>query len=113
MINNINEYMSVYILAVLWCFATHMIHIIGRKLFPKLNKGKSILNIILEILLKVLYFSFGLYFFQVSVLPFLHDILMKYTNINGGFDGANWGATLGITLALSLPRLKDKLEHLL
>jgi hypothetical protein len=113
MLNNLNEYMSVYLLAVLWCFATHLIHIFGRKLFPKFNKSKSTPSIIFEILLKVLYFSVGLYFFQISVLPFLHDILMKYTNINGGFDGANWGATLGITLALSLPRLKDKLEHLL
>lgn len=111
--NFFNEFMIVYLLAVLWCIATHLIDVFGRMIFPKLKKNKGNLHLVLEMLLKVFYFSFGLYFFQTLILPKLHDVLYQIADINGGLDGANWGATLGITLALSLPQLKDKLEYIM
>ncbi len=110
--NSLHEYLTVFIVSLMWCLVTHSAHVTGRLIFPKLKMSKNPLILFLEIALKVFYFSGFLYLFNSMVLPILANMAMRYLDIYIESEWMTWAATLGITLGLSLPQLKEKMEHL-
>jgi len=110
--NSLHEYLTVFIVSLMWCLVTHSAHVTGRFIFPKLKMSKNGFIVFLEIVFKVFYFSGFLYLFNSTLLPLLANFAMRNLNIHVENEWMTWAATLGITLGLSLPQLKEKMEYI-
>ncbi len=96
---NFNEYITVFIIALLWCIVTHYAYITSKIVFSYFNANKY--SKLIKIILFVFYFSGFLYLFQSILLPIISEYVFLYLKLNLEEQWLMWGVTLGITLGIA------------
>jgi len=106
-----SNWVSLFIMILLWTFGTMIISILSNILFPKFNILKYKHLYIIEIILQLVFISIFLFLYQTyifyPIISFIHN--NKYHSFHT--DSIITATTVGVSLGLNMKSLVLKILH--
>ena len=106
-----SNWVSLFIMILLWTFGTMIISILSNILFPKFNILKYKYLYIIEIILQLVFISIFLFLYQTyifyPIISFIHN--NKYHSFHT--DSIITATTVGVSLGLNMKSLVLKILH--
>ena len=100
-----SNWISLFIMIVLWTFGTMIISILSNIIFPKFNNIKYKYLYLIEIFLQLIFISIFLFLYQTyifyPIISFIHN--NKYHSFHT--DSIITATTVGVTLGLNMKSL--------
>ncbi len=106
-----SNWVSLFIMILLWTFGTMIISILSNILFPKFYNLKYKYLYLIEILLQIIFISILLFLYQTHIfypiISFIHN--NKYHSFHT--DSIITATTVGVSLGLNMKQLVLKILH--
>ena len=106
-----SNWISLFIMILLWTFGTMIISILSNILFPKFNNIKYKHLYLIEIILQLIFISILLFLYQTyifyPIISFIHN--NKFHSFHT--DSIITATTVGVTLGLNMKSLVLKILH--
>ena len=107
------DWISIFIMISLWTLGTVVVSKMGMKIFPRYNKSSNTFIVLVEVLAQLLFISLILFLYQgfvfYPIIEYIHNQKLRFINT----DSIITATTVGVTLGLNAPSLREKIQSLL
>ena len=107
------DWISIFIMISLWTLGTVVVSKLGLQIFPRYNSKSNGLIILLEVLAQLLFIAIVLFVYQgyvfYPIIEYIHNKKLRFINT----DSIITATTVGVTLGLNAPSLRQKIQSLL
>ena len=107
------DWISIFIMISLWTLGTVVVSKLGLQIFPRYNSKSNGLIILLEVLAQLLFIAVVLFVYQgyvfYPIIEYIHNKKLRFINT----DSIITATTVGVTLGLNAPSLRQKIQSLL
>ena len=107
------DWISIFIMISLWTLGTVVVSKMGMKIFPRYNKSSNTFIVLVEVLAQLLFISLILFLYQgfvfYPIIEYIHNQKLRFINT----DSIITATTVGVTLGLNAPSLRQKIQSLL
>ena len=107
------DWISIFIMISLWTLGTVVVSKMGMKVFPRYNKKTNTFIILIEVLAQLLFIALILFLYQgfvfYPIIEYIHNQKLRFINT----DSIITATTVGVTLGLNAPSLRQKIQSLL
>ena len=107
------DWISIFIMISLWTLGTVVVSKMGMKIFPRYNKSSNTFIVLIEVLAQLLFIALILFLYQgfvfYPIIEYIHNQKLRFINT----DSIITATTVGVTLGLNAPSLRQKIQSLL
>lgn len=107
------DWISIFIMISLWTLGTVVVSKMGMKIFPRYNKSSNTFIVFIEVLAQLLFIALILFLYQgfvfYPIIEYIHNQKLRFINT----DSIITATTVGVTLGLNAPSLRQKIQSLL
>lgn len=107
------DWISIFIMISLWTLGTVVVSKLGLQIFPRYNSKSNGFIILLEVLAQLLFIAIVLFIYQgyvfYPIIEYIHNKKLRFINT----DSIITATTVGVTLGLNAPSLRQKIQSLL
>ena len=107
------DWISIFIMISLWTLGTVVVSKLGLQIFPRYNAKSNGFIILLEVLAQLLFIAVVLFVYQgyvfYPIIEYIHNKKLRFINT----DSIITATTVGVTLGLNAPSLRQKIQSLL
>tara|TARA_Y100000591_G_C21691124_1_gene623182 strand:+ start:549 stop:980 length:432 start_codon:yes stop_codon:yes gene_type:complete len=107
------DWISIFIMISLWTLGTVVVSKLGLQIFPRYNAKSNGFIILLEVLAQLLFIAIVLFMYQgyvfYPIIEYIHNKKLRFINT----DSIITATTVGVTLGLNAPSLRQKIQSLL
>lgn len=107
------DWISIFIMISLWTLGTVVVSKMGMKIFPRYNKSTNTFIVLIEVLAQLLFIALILFLYQgfvfYPIIEYIHNQKLRFINT----DSIITATTVGVTLGLNAPSLRQKIQSLL
>ena len=107
------DWISIFIMISLWTLGTVVVSKLGLQIFPRYSSKTNGFIILLEVLAQLLFIAVVLFVYQgyvfYPIIEYIHNKKLRFINT----DSIITATTVGVTLGLNAPSLRQKIQSLL